>query len=156
MTTQKERMEIKETLRAAGRPEFFYNPPPKSQYWNKDGIKLPNLLPSDAHSLRYYLSEKGFTLTPPEDGERNFTDGTYADTMVGSPAKIDAIDNVDAIMKVREDRRMKLALEAATAFETTAPTPDTHEHVWKSNHRFTKCQVEGYGLRKFESERQEE
>jgi len=124
MTTASEKQELREQLKRDGKMEFFYNPPPKAQYWRSDGTPLPNLLPSDAYGMQRYL-KKGFTLTPPEHPTPSVE--PYPDTVMplGTPAKI---DRVEAIATVKEERKQALHEEAATGFENqTVATPSMTE-----------------------------
>jgi len=126
MTTASERATLREILSRDGRMEFFYNPPPRVQYYRKDGAKLPNLLPGDAYSMQRYLA-KGWTLDPPV-GVVSSSEPAYPDTVMPLGATIPTIDRVDAVATAKQERRQALHDEAATGFDgAQAVADDTTE-----------------------------
>ena len=68
MPTSEELQEAEELTRALKARgiamNLLLNPPPKGQWYRKDGTALPNLLPADAWHRSLYQG-KGWTLLPP-------------------------------------------------------------------------------------------
>ena len=98
--------------------EFFYNPPPRAQYYRADGTKLPSLLPSDAYGMQRYL-KKGWTLRPPANPVEA-AGPAYPDTMqpmTGSPK----LERVEAIAEASRARRQALFEDASAGFEGESP-----------------------------------
>lgn len=117
MTTAQEKKTLKQQLSRDGKMDFFYNPPPRAQYYRPDGTPLPNLLPSDAYGMQRYL-KKGFTLSPPEHPVA--VTAPPADTvqpMNASPK----IERVEAIAAASQARRQALFDDASAGFEGESP-----------------------------------
>lgn len=116
MSTAKDRLELRENLTRDGRMDFFYNPPPRAQYYRADGRPLASLLPSDGEGMKYYFS-KGFTLTPPLVPVPPAAPA-YPDTVVPYTPGGTKIEQVDAIATLKQEKRQDLREDAAGGFET--------------------------------------
>jgi hypothetical protein len=115
MTTANDKQELKQQLLRDGKLDFFYNPPPRAQYYRPDGTPLPSLLPSDAYGMKRYLA-KGFTLSPSTDASPS-TEPAYPDTVVPYQPGKTKVELVDSIATIKQERKQALHEEASEGFE---------------------------------------
>lgn len=133
MTTGEDKATLKRQLAKDGKVEFFYNPPPRAQYYRADGMPLPSLLPSDPYSMKRYFA-KGFTLS--QSREYVPSETAYLDTVSAPGPLVSRLDIVEAIATQRQETRQELYDEAAQAFagpsiaieEAPVPLADQHQH----------------------------